>query len=95
MGTVRLPPFDVTDVETADKVLLALSETVGARLRTDGVRAGMVSVGIRYTDLSYVSHQKKLYNATNLTMEIYQAARGLFRELWNGQPIRHLGVHDG
>ena len=92
-GNSTTTPFDVTDVETADKVLLALSETVGARLRMDGVRVGMVSVGIRYTDLSYVSHQKKLYNATNLTVEIYQAARGLFRELWNGQPVRHLGVH--
>ena len=92
-GNSTTPPFDVTGVEMADKVLLAFSETVGARLRMDGVRAGMVSVGIRYTDLSYVSHQKKLYNATNLTIEIYQAAYRLFRELWNGQPVRHLGVH--
>lgn len=92
-GNSTNPPFDVTGVEMADKVLLVFSETVGARLRMDGVRAGMVSVGIRYTDLSYVSHQKKLYNATNLTIEIYQAACRLFRELWNGQPVRHLGVH--
>ena len=92
-GNSTNPPFDVTGVEMADKVLLVFSETVGARLRMDGVRAGMVSVGIRYTDLSYVSHQKKLYNATNLTIEIYQAAYRLFRELWNGQPVRHLGVH--
>ncbi len=92
-GNSTTPPFDVTGVEMADKVLLAFSETVGARLCMDGVRAGMVSVGIRYTDLSYVSHQKKLYNATNLTIEIYQAACRLFRKLWNGQPVRHLGVH--
>ena len=59
----------------------------------DEVRAGVVSVGIRYWDLSHVSHQKVLCDATNLTVEIYKAARGLFRELWNGQPVRHLGVH--
>lgn len=92
-GNSTTTPADVTDVETADKVLLALSETVGARLRMDEVRAGVVSVGIRYWDLSYVSHQRRLYNATDLTVEICQAACKLFREMWNGQPVRHLGVH--
>ena len=92
MGTT---PFDVTDVETADRVFLALSETVGNRLRTDQVQVRMVSVGIRYSDLSYASHQKRLYSPTNLTIEIYRAACSLFRELWNGRPIRHLGVHTG
>lgn len=92
-GNSTTTPADVTDVETADKVLLALSETVGARLRMDEVRAGVVSVGIRYWDLSYVSHQRRLYNATDLTVEICQAVCKLFREMWNGQPVRHLGVH--
>lgn len=92
-GNSTTTPADVTDVETADKVLLTLSETVGARLRMDEVRAGVVSVGIRYWDLSYVSHQRRLYNATDLTVEICQAACKLFREMWNGQPVRHLGVH--
>ncbi len=92
-GNSTTTPYDVTDAETADRVLLALCETVAARLRMDQVRAGVVSVGIRYWDLSNVSHQKVLYNATNLTVEIYKAACGLFRELWNGEPVRHLGVH--
>lgn len=92
-GNSTTTPYDVTDVETADRVLLALCETVAARLRVDQVRAGVISVGIRYSDLSYVSHQKGLYNATNVTGELYQAARELFRELWNGKPVRHLGVH--
>ncbi|MCI8659430.1 MAG: DNA polymerase IV [Lachnospiraceae bacterium] len=85
--------LDVTDVETADKVLLALCETVASRLRADQVQAGVVSVGIRYRDFSYVSHQRSLYNSTNLTLEIYQNVKELFREVWNGMPVRHLGVH--
>lgn len=94
-GNSTTTPYDVTDVETADRVLLALSETVGNRLRADRVQAGMVSVGIRYSDLSYVSHQKMLPDPTDLTIEIYTAACSLLRELWNGSPIRHLGVHTG
>lgn len=92
-GNSTTTPYDVTDRETADRVLLALCETVAARLRMDQVRAGVLSVGIRYSDFSYVSHQKALYNATNVTVELYKTACELFRELWNGGPVRHLGVH--
>ncbi len=86
---------DVTDREEADKVLLALSETVAARLRADHVQAEVVSVGIKYYDLSYASHQKALGMSTDLTAEICRAARELFAQLWDHRPIRHLGVHTG
>lgn len=92
-GNSTTTPYDVTDIETADRVLLALAETVGNRLREDRVQIEVVSVGIKYKDLSYVSHQKVLQSATNLTWEIYQAACELFLELWNHGPIRHLGIH--
>ena len=52
-------------------------------------------MGIRYSDLSYVSHQNVLDAPTNLTVEICHAARKLFGELWNGRPVRLLGVHTG
>ena len=94
-GNSTTTPYDVTDMETAKRVLLALSETVGSRLRADGVQVEVVSVGIKYTDLSYMSHQKRLGASTNLTVEIYEAACELFADLWNGGPIRHLGVHTG
>lgn len=84
---------DVTDREEADRVLLALSETVAARLRADHVQAEIVSVGIKYYDLSYVSHQKVLDTSTDLTVEICKAARELFGELWDHRPVRLLGVH--
>lgn len=94
-GNSTTAPYDITDVPTANKVLLALAETVGNRLRADGVQIEIVSLGIRYWDLSYQSHQKKLNASTNLTTEIYKAACELFPELWNGEPIRHLGIHTG
>ena len=92
-GNSTTTPYDVADVETADRVLLALAETVGKRLREDNVQIEVVSVGIKYKDLFHVSHQKVLQTATNLTWEIYQAACELFLELWNHGPIRHLGIH--
>ncbi|HIX58892.1 MAG TPA: DNA polymerase IV [Candidatus Blautia gallistercoris] len=87
--------FDVTDVRTAKVVLLGLAETVCSRLRRHHVKAGLVSVSIKDFQLATVSHQKVLNNATHVTNEIYQAACSLFDELWNGSPIRHLGIHTG
>lgn len=87
--------FDVIDSATAKMVLLSLAETVGRRLRRDGARAQVVSVSIRFYDLSCVSHQCVTANPTNITLELYAAACRLFDELWDGTPIRQLGVHTG
>lgn len=94
-GNSTTMPFDVTDLETANLVLLALSETLGSRLRADGAKIGVVSVTIRYWDLSGFSHQKTLTSPTDLTLEICRAARELFSRLWDGRPVRHLGIHTG
>lgn len=85
--------FDVKDAETAKKVLLSLAETVGRRLRKDDARIEVVAISIRFFDLSYISHQGALQSATNITKEIYDVACRLFDELWDGTPIRHLGIH--
>lgn len=92
-GNSTTIPFDVVDISNARKVLLALAETVGNRLRSDNVQIEVVAVGIRYADLSYMSHQRHLPTSTNLTSEIYNHSCELFVELWNGAPIRHLGIH--
>ncbi len=97
-GNSTTTPYDVTDIETANRVLLSLCDLVASRLRADGVEIGVVSVAIRYAGFAggkfpFVSHQKTLHSATNLTKEIYDTACVLLKELWNGSPIRHLGVH--
>ena len=85
--------FDVTDEVTAKMVLLSLCETVAFRLRKDDTKAEVVSVSIRNFELKTVSHQRVMSAPTNLTDELYQVVCILFDELWDGSPIRHLGVH--
>lgn len=92
-GNSTTTPHDLSDVESVHKVLLALSETVGNRLRRDGVEISIISVGVRRYDMSYFSHQKALSAPTNITLEIYHAACSLFDEMWDGAPVRHLGIH--
>ncbi len=94
-GNSTTVAFDVKDAGTAKLVLLALAETVAARLREDKRKAGLVAVGIKDSELRYMSHQMVLETATNITSKIHQAACRLFDELWNGHPIRHLGIHTG
>ncbi len=83
---------DAESEEEAKKVLLWLSESVGGRLRNENVKAGMVSVEIKYSTFQSFSHQKQLVRNTNSDQIIYEAACELFLELWNGDPIRLLGI---
>lgn len=83
---------DVTDEEAAKTVLLALAESVGARIRKDSVKIQVVSVTIKDNQLKKMSHQRVLPQATDVTNEIYQTACELFDELWDGRPIRLLGI---
>lgn len=85
--------FDVEDELTAKMFLLSLAETVSSRLRKGGARASVVAVNIQYFDYVSERHQITLLDATNTTTEIYQAASRAFDECWNGQPIRHIGIH--
>lgn len=83
---------DVTTEDGAKEVLLMLAETVGGRLRKERQKANMISVEIKYSTFQSVSHQKQMARATNADQSLYQNARELFHELWNGEPIRLLGI---
>lgn len=85
-------PNDVTDTDTANKILLSLCETVGARIRADGVYVSVIQIQI--TDCEFVHHSRQmtLPSTTNVTEKIYSCAKKLFAECWDHTPIRLLGV---
>lgn len=85
--------FDVESAGVAKLVLLSLAETVCTRLRADSAMATVVAVSIVDFKFHHASHQMTLLTATNTTNEIHRAACRLFDELWDGTPIRKLGVH--
>ena len=85
-------PKDVETEEEAGRILNELAESVSRRLRNAGQKAGMLSVEIKYHTFTSVSHQKQVEQAINQKKDIYMAAMQLFRELWNGEPIRLLGI---
>lgn len=92
IGNSTTLPKDLTSEEDAKPILMKLAEKVAERLRGEGQRAQMVSVEIKYNTFQSVSHQKQLLKATSNGQVIYENAVELFRELWNGEPIRLLGI---
>ncbi len=84
--------FDVTDAALAKEILLSLTETVAARVRADKSYISVVSVYFVDNEFRHSSRQTTLDSATNVTNEIYYHVCTLFDQLWNGCPIRLLGV---
>lgn len=83
---------DIETLRDACKVLMQLAESVGSRLRKEKQLAGMISCEIKYNTFQSVSHQTTLLSPTDSTTLIYETACHLFKELWNGTPIRLLGL---
>lgn len=83
---------DVVTGTDAKRILLGLSESVGARLRASHQLAGLVCTEIKYNTFKSVSHQAVLDVPTASTDVIYRRSCALFEELWDGTPIRLLGV---
>ena len=92
IGNSTTVSHDIEDAEEAHKILMQLAESVGNRLRKEKQLAGMVSCEIKYNTFQSVSHQTTLPTPTDSTTLIYETACHLFKELWNGTPIRLLGI---
>lgn len=83
---------DALTMDEIRKCLLGLSESVASRLRRAHMQASMVSVEIKYSSFQTASHQTTLQTSTNDSRVIYETAVRLSHELWNGAPVRLLGV---
>lgn len=83
---------DALTREDALPALRSLSESVAYRLRQAGQLAGMVSTEIKYATFRSVSHQLTLTSPTSSSEIIYRSACQLFDEIWDGSPIRLLGI---
>ena len=93
-GNSLTAPVDIVTEEYAKHLLLSLSETVGARLRSDGVMIGVVSVHLTTCEFQHMNKQMQLDSPTNTTEEIYEAACQILEKLWNQKtPVRQIGVH--
>jgi len=85
---------DTADAQRLESTLLRLAEMVGRRLREAGLHARTVQLKLRYEDFTTITRAHTLPRSTQHDMELFAAARKLFRDNWKqGRPIRLLGVH--
>lgn len=88
-------PKDATTSADCKKIILSLTENVATRLRRNQVKAGSISVTLRYHIHDNHSRQTVLENPTNTTEELYLAYCKIFDQFWNGSPVRLIGVSTG
>ena len=91
-GNSITTPVNVTDIRYARQILLSLCESVGMRIRADKAKISCVSITLRDNDFVNRSRQMQLDSATDVTEEIYDTACRLLEPLWDGRPLRLLGV---
>ena len=93
IGNSTTTPRDLESDLDVWIILMALSESVSARLRENGFMCNVVEVSIRDNGLYHFTRQRKLKHATKITDEIAQTAYELFKANYNWEhPIRSLGV---
>ncbi len=93
LGNSTTTPHDIRELKTAELLLLSLLETVTGRLRKSQKCAQVISVSIKNDPFQSKSHQKKLSSPTDSTDHLFDESKNLLSELWDGTPIRHMGIH--
>lgn len=91
-GNSTTIPYDIKDAGDAYHIIMGLCESVCSRMRKDAVQAVVLSVEIKDSNFVVKRHQRTLLSPTDVTDECYQTACSLFDELWDGSPIRLIGV---
>lgn len=93
IGHSTTAPRDLKTTEDFKTELMALCERTAMRLRNENMHARVIEVSIRdAAALSWSSRQTTLERPTDVTVEIFSAAKRLCLELWGGAPARGVGV---
>ncbi len=91
-GNSTTIPYDIKEAEDAYYTIMGLCESVCSRMRKDDVQAAVLSVELKDSNFVVKRHQRTLLSPTDVTDECYKTACELFDELWDGSPIRLIGV---
>lgn len=93
IGNSITTPRDLNSHEEASEVLMALSDSVGTRLREQSMEGDIIEITVKTRDFISYTRRRKLSSHTNATYEIHKTALMLLAENWDaGVPLRLLGV---
>ncbi|MBZ0254231.1 MAG: DNA polymerase IV, partial [Candidatus Methylomirabilis sp.] len=84
---------DIAEAELLEARLLEIAERLGRRLRRAGVAGHTVTLKIKYADFQLISRSRTFETPTDLTRELWEAARALLREKVDlSRPVRLAGI---
>ena len=95
VGNGITAPRDLMNEEDIKSVQYVLAESVARRLREQGLKSRVVSIGIRDKNLFSFTRQSKLSSATNDTRKLQSTALKLFNSNYSFEtmpPVRALTV---
>ena len=95
VGNGITAPRDLMNEEDIKSVQYVLAESVARRLREQGLKGKVVSIGIRDKNLFSFTRQSKLSSATNDTRKLQSTALKLFNSNYSFEtmpPVRSLTV---
>lgn len=95
IGNSTTLSHDLQTSQEAYPILHQLSCKVGQRLKKSGQSANNLCVEIKYSTFDKYTRQMPLTGPTQDGKVLYRSACQLFDALWNGNPIRLLGVRAG
>ena len=84
---------DTSDPLVLDHSLVEMAESVGRRLRSDGLAGRTVKIKLRWSDFTTLTRQVTLPQPTDQDAEILAAARKLLKATWvDRRRVRLIGV---
>lgn len=83
---------DTNDEKMLKKILLDMSDKVGLRARRKNLYAHTIAITIKTSSFKTFSHQIKLVNSINNTMDIYKEIIKLFEQINHNEFIRSIGI---
>ena len=83
---------DTLEYTKLKRILLDMCNQVGLRARKEKLYANVIAITLKTSKFRDYSHQKKIINPTNNTMEIYKVILELFDAIEKNELIRNIGV---
>ena len=92
IGFSRTLEDDTEDKKILYSYLNDFSKDISDYLKRKNKYAGVIVVTIRYKDFKTYNHQIKLKNNINDKESLFKYSKELFNKLWNGEPVRLIGL---
>lgn len=86
--------YSLTSWEDISRVAFSLCEKICYSMQKNCIFTDCIKVSIKNDNLSVLEKQKKIIQPTNSPSAMYNEAKTLLKELWNGvSPVRAVGVY--